>query len=87
MDARARADVYRGGGSTARLHFAAKGAQVIGGDFVELPVLEGRQDVPINDALAHRLGAIGHASANQPLLGHVAKGLGGGQPALLALLL
>lgn len=34
----------------------------------------------------HRLRAVGHARTREPLLGHFPKGLGGGQPALLALL-
>ncbi|AKE03393.1 hypothetical protein XM57_10855 [Burkholderia cepacia] len=61
--------------------------QVISADFVELSVLKDRQDVPIHDALAHLLGAVSHPGAGQPFLGHFAKGLGGGQPAFLALLL
>ena len=81
------ADMHRSGWCPAPLHLAAQGAQVIGGDFVEQAVLEGWQDVPIDDALAHRSRAVGHPSASQPLGGHVAEVLGGGQAALLALLL
>lgn len=52
-----------------------------------LPVLEGRRDVPINDALAHRLGAVSHSGACKPLLSHLVEGFSGGQAAFLALLL
>jgi transposase-like protein len=34
-------------------HLVAQGTQVICGDFVELPALEDRQDVSIDDALTH----------------------------------
>jgi len=35
------ADVHRSGGRAALLHLVAQGSQIVGGNFVQLPVLEG----------------------------------------------
>ena len=73
--------------STAILDLVAQGAQVISGDFVEFSILEERQNVPIDDVLAHSLEAVYHPGACYPLGGEVTKSLGSGQPELVALLL
>lgn len=67
------------------LHLVAQGSQIIGADFDEKTVLERRQDVAIDDALAHRAGGLSHACVHQPAVSHVAEGLRGGQASLLAL--
>lgn len=74
----------RGRRSTG-LHLVAQGPQVIGADLGEQSAFERRQDVAIDDALAHRTGAVGHAGIDQPATRNVAEGLRGGQAPLLAL--
>jgi hypothetical protein len=62
------------------------GAQILGTDLGHPPVLKDREDVPINNRLAHGLGAVGHAVLSQPAPGVLAKASGFGQAALFALL-
>ena len=81
------ADVDGRRGRSACLHLGAQCAQVIRVDLGEELVAERRHDVPVDDAFAHRAGAVGHARFRQPLDGKFLEGLRLGQAALLALLL
>lgn len=76
-----------GGGRTPPLYLVAQGAQVIGADLGEQPVFEGRQDIALDDAFAHRPGAVGHLGIGQPARGHIAERPDRRQPPLLPLLL
>lgn len=44
-----------------------------GGDFFHLAILEHQQDVAVDDVLAHRQGAVGHAGIGQLACRHAAK--------------
>jgi hypothetical protein len=74
------------GRRTAPLDLGAQGAQVLRPDLGHAPVLEDRTDAPVDDRLAHGLGAVGHPVLGEPALGVLAEGLRIGQPAFLALL-
>ncbi len=81
------ADVHGSGRRAACLDLGAQVAQVLRADLGHQPVAEHRHDVPVDDALAHRLGALGHPGFFQPAVGELLEGLGLGRPELLALLL
>jgi hypothetical protein len=81
------AHVHGGGRRAARLDLGAQVAQVFRPDLGHQPIAERRQDVPVDDALAHRLRALGHPGFFQPALRELFEGLGLGRPALFALLL
>ena len=68
------------------LDLVAQGTQVISADLGQQPVLQRRQDVPKQDGLAHRPGAVGHPVLRRPPVGELPKRFGGGQAPLLPLL-
>jgi hypothetical protein len=78
--------VHGGGGRAALLDLCAQVAQVLGADLGQQPTAECRHDVAVDDALAHRLGAVRHPGLFQPAVGELLEGLGLGHAALLALL-
>ncbi len=81
------ADVHRGSRCAARLDLGTQVAQILRADLGHQPIAERRHDVSVDDALAHRLGALCHPGFFQPALRELLEGLGLGRPALLALLL
>src|SRR5260370_5014032 len=70
----------------AFFHLKAEGAEIIGRDLREQPVLPDRDDIAIKDRTAHRASALRHPSVLEPALADSAKVLGNGELALLALL-
>lgn len=74
------------GGRPAFLDLVAQGSQVFGLDLGQQAVLEDRQDVPVDDVLAHGARAVGQSCIGQPRLHCRAEGLDGAHPAFFALL-
>jgi len=76
----------RGGWRSTLLDLVAQSPQVFGLDLGQQAVLKDRQDVPVDNVLAHGAGAVGQPCVGQPGVHRRAEGLDGDHPAFLALL-
>lgn len=76
----------RGGEHPAFLDLVAQGSQVFGLDLRQQAILENREDVRVDDVLAHGAHAVSQPCVGQPGVHRCAEGLDGDHPTFLTLL-